>query len=164
MPKRDKAQPITYSGPLASVFAGLVAEKQGAGYRYEATARDLLQLDRFCVTAGHREVTLPRELVLRWTAKQPHEAETTRQQRISLIRITAEYMRRHGYPADVYPLRTDARNSSHYVPHIFTHGELARLFAAIDASQPDSSAPQRHRVPPIIRLMLPTRVWVVSAG
>jgi integrase/recombinase XerD len=108
--------PVRFIGPLATVLHGLVAEKQGAGYRYEATARDLLRLDRFCVAVWHDDTSLPRELVLYWTAKQAHETEATRQHRISLIRIVGEYMQRCGYPAYVYPRHADRQTPSRYTP------------------------------------------------
>lgn len=146
--------PARFSGPLAAVLHGLVAEKQGAGYRYDATAGDLLQLDRFCVAVGHHETSLPRELVCRWTAKQAHETETTRQHRISLIRIVGEYMQRCGYPAYVYPRHAGSRTPPHYIPYIFSRAELARLFTCIDACGPDRASPQRHRVLPMLFRLL----------
>ena len=146
--------PVTFTGPLATVFYGLVAEKRGAGYRYDATAGDLLQLDRFCTAVGHYEVSLPRELVLRWTAKRLHETETTRQHRISLIRIVGEYMQRCGYPAYVYPRHADSRMPPRYTPYIFSRPELARLFTCIDATEPDRASPERHRVLPLLFRLL----------
>ena len=146
--------PVTYSGPLAEVLLGLIAEKRGAGYRYDAAAHDFLPMDRFCAEAGHRDVSLPRDLVLRWAAKRPHEAESTRRQRISLIRIVAEYMQRNGHAAYVYPTRADGRAAPLYAPHIFTRGELARLFTSIDATRSVQAAPWRHRVLPMLFRLL----------
>lgn len=117
--------PVRFTGPLAAVLHGLVAEKQGTGYRYDATARDLLRLDRFFGAVGHYETSLPRELVLRWAEKQAHETETTRQHRISLIRIVGDYMQRCGYPAYVYPRHADSRTPPRYTPYIFSRSELA---------------------------------------
>lgn len=154
MQQRRKTAPVTYVGPLATVFVGLVAEKQGAGYRYDAFAHDLIPLDRFCVAVGHREVSLPRELVLRWVTKQPHETESTRRNRISVVRTVGDYMQRCGYPAYAYPPRSDSRTSSQFEPHIFTRTELARLFTAVDATRPNPAAPLRHRVLPLLFRLL----------
>jgi integrase/recombinase XerD len=151
---RPRRGPVTYHGPLAAVLSGLVAEKQGAGYRYEAVAQDLLQIDRFLLAVGHQEVSLSRELVLRWALKRPHETESTRRHRISLIRVVGEYMQRCGYPAYVYPLRADGRASSDHTPYIFTRGELACLFRSIDTTRPDRAAPQRHHVLPMLFRLL----------
>lgn len=145
---------VRFTGPLAAVLHGLVAEKQGAGYRYGKTARDLLRLDRFCMSVGHHETSLPRELVLCWIAKQAHETETTRHHRVSLIRIVGEYMQRCGYLAYVYPRHTDSRTPSRYTPYIFSRTELARLFTSVDACGPDRASPQRHTVfPTLFRLL-----------
>jgi integrase len=145
---------VAFTGPLAAILTGLVAEKQGAGYRYDGTARNLLQLDRFCVSVGHDDTSLPREMVLRWTAKRSNETETNRQHRICLIRIVGEYMRRCGYPAYVYPRHADSRTPPRYTPYIFSRAELARFFNCVDACEPDRASPQRHRVFPVLFRLL----------
>ena len=147
-------RPVSFTGPLATVFHGLIAEKQGAGYRYDATAHDLVPLDRFCVEVGHCEASLPREVVLRWAAKRDHETEATRQHRISLIRIVGEYMQRCGYPAYVHPRHAVGPTPPRYIPYIFSHIELARLFACIDACEPDRASLVRHRVFPLLFRLL----------
>lgn len=146
--------PVRYTGPLAAVLHGLVAEKQGAGYRYDATARDLLRVDRFCIAAGHHDTSLPKELVLRWSEKRAHETEATRQHRISLIRIVGEYMQRCGYPAYVCPRHAYSRTPARYTPYVFSHAELVRLFTCIDACAPARASPQRHRVFPVLFRLL----------
>ena len=139
-------RPVSFTGPLAAIFHGLIAEKQGAGYQYDATAHDLVPLDRFSVEAGHREASLPRELVLRWAVKRDHETEATRQHRISLIRIVGDYMQRCGYPAYVHPRHAAGTSARRHIPYIFSRVELARLFTCIDACEPDRASPVRHRV------------------
>ena len=141
---RPRNNRVTYSGPLASVLTGFVAEKQATGYRYRDSARHLLPFDRFVATVGHRELSLPRDLVLRWAAKRPHETESNRQHRISLIRLVGDYMQRCGYPAYVYPVRTDRRTPPEFAPYIFSRAEVARLLRCIDANPADEAAPRRR--------------------
>ncbi len=74
MPTPSPERPVSFTGPLAAVFYGLIAEKRGAGYRYDATAHDLIPLDRFCVAVGLREASLPRDFVLHWANKRKRQA------------------------------------------------------------------------------------------
>ncbi len=154
MPTPSPERPVSFTGPLAAVFYGLIAEKRGAGYRYDATAHDLIPLDRFCVAVGLHEASLPRDFVLHWANKRDHETEATRQHRISLIRIVGEYMQRCGYPAYVHPRHAAGPTSSRYIPYIFSRVELARLFTCIDACEPDRTSPGRHRVFPLLFRLL----------
>lgn len=154
MSTAPREQAVSFTGPLAAVFHGLIGEKQGAGYRYDATAHDLVPLDRFCVEVGHRGASLPRELVLRWAVKRAHETETTRQRRVSLIRIVGDYMQRCGYPAYVHPRGVAGSSPPRYVPYIFSRVELARLFTCIDACEPDRASPVRHRAIPLLFRLL----------
>ncbi|SFV08705.1 hypothetical protein [Alicyclobacillus macrosporangiidus] len=125
---------------LGPILANLIAEQRGVGYHYDKEARDFARFDRFCAAVGHQSLSLPRELVEQWTAKQIHETETNRQHRISRMRVLGRYMQRCGYPAWVYPRQATAQTSARYVPHIFSRSELAALFRVIDASTPEHSS------------------------
>lgn len=139
---------------LGPILAALIAEQRGVGYHYDKEARDLARFDRFCAAVGHPSLSLPRELVEQWTAKQMHETETNRQHRISRMRVLGDYMQRCGYPAWVYPRQTTARVSSRYVPYIFSRPELTALFRAIDACPPELDSPCRHLVFPLLFRLL----------
>lgn len=144
----------TYTSVLAPWLTGLVAEKQGVGYRYDATAVDLQQFDRFCTMVGHQTTTLPRSLVEAFIAKRPYEAETTRQHRISLVRLLGDYMQRHGVAAYVVPRGGQGPVPTRYVPHIFARAELRAFFHAVDTMAPATTAPQRHLVYPVLFRLL----------
>ena len=154
----------TYTSVLAPWLAGLVAEKQGTGYHYIATAADLAQFDRFCTTVGHATGTLPRALVEAFIAKRPQETETNRQHRVSLVRLLGEYLQRHGVSAYVVPRGGHGPVLAPYVPHIFTRAELRAFFQTLDAMRPEPAAPQRHRVYPLLfRLLYGTGLRVSEA-
>jgi hypothetical protein len=114
-----------------------MAEKRGLGYHYEREVREFARFTRFCDARGHDTLTLPRPLVEQWMAKQPHEAESNRQSRISRVRVIAQYMQRCGYPAWVAPRPAGARMPPRYVPHIFTRAEIAALLVQVDTCPPD---------------------------
>lgn len=141
-----------FTSVLGPILTDLIAEQRGVGYHYDKEVRDFARFDRFCATVGHMSLSLPRELVEQWTAKQSHETETNRLHRISRMRVLGCYMKRCGYPAWVYP-RT-AQTSSHYVPHIFSRSELVAIFRAIDACPPETNSPFRHLVLPLLFRLL----------
>lgn len=141
---------VSYSGPLADILKGFVEEKQAVGYKYQKSAFTLKRFDRFCISIGHDELCLTKELVLMWTEKQPHETENTRKNRISLMRLLGSYMVRIGYDAYVYPTRVDKVTNDRYIPHIFSTNELAGLFKQADNCKPHIMSPNRHRILPLL--------------
>ncbi|ADG07397.1 tyrosine-type recombinase/integrase [Kyrpidia tusciae] len=139
---------------LGPILEALIAEKRSVGYHYDKEVRDFARFDRFCSAVGHQSLSLPRELVEQWTAKQIHETETNRQHRISRMRVLGGYMQRCGYPAWVYPRQTAAQTSLRYAPYIFSRSELAALFRAIDTCPPERHSPYRHVVFPLLFRLL----------
>ncbi|MCL6564059.1 MAG: tyrosine-type recombinase/integrase [Firmicutes bacterium] len=143
-----KDRPLT--SVLAPILADLIAEKRGVGYHYIKEAEAYARFDQFCAAVGHRSLTLPRELVDAWTAKQPHETEANRQGRISRMRVLGQYMQRRGYLAWVYPSHRTGAPVPAYQPYIFSFAELAALWRAVDACETDVNSPYRSRVLPVL--------------
>lgn len=154
----------TFISVLAPVLTELIAEQRGVGYHYTKEVRDFTRFDRFCVAIGHCERALPRELVDAWTAKHPHETETNRQRRISLMRVLGNYMQRCGYPAWVYPPRVTGSRAPAYAPYIFSPAEVAAVLRAVDACPPDGNSAHRDRVLPMLfRVLYGTGLRVAEA-
>jgi integrase len=141
---------LTYSSALAGVIQGFVLEKQALGYKYEKTASVLKRFDDFCISVGHNSVSLPKELVLQWTEKKPFESESTRNGRITLMRMLAKYLVRLGYDAYIYPERTGSACYESYHPYLFSEIELARFFTQVDQCPPSMSCPNRHLILPLL--------------
>lgn len=135
----------TFTGALAPVLSKLIAEQRALGY-HPKEAQDFARFDRFCQAVGHATMTLPRDLVERWTATQPRETETNRQRRITLMRVLAGFMQRSELPAWMYPLHTTPRAAARYIPYIFTRQEMVALFAAVDRCSEDPRSPDRGPV------------------
>jgi integrase/recombinase XerD len=153
-----------FVGALAPVLEALIAEKRGLGYHYEREVREFARLSRFCDARGHDTLTLPRRLVEQWTAKQPHETESNRQNRLSHIRTLGQYMQRCGYPAWVPPHPAGARRPPRYQPYIFTRAQIAALLAQADACPPDPRSPDRcHVLPLLFRLLYGSGLRVSEA-
>ena len=148
MQRTDRA--VNFSGPLAEMLKGFVDEKRAAGYKYQKAASIMQNFDLFCLKVGHDNDRLTKELVQKWTEKQPHEKESNRRIRISLMRMFGSYMVRTGHDAYVYPSRVDPITDDRFTPHIFSTKELAGLFHQADNCKPHVKSPNRHRILPLM--------------
>ena len=120
------------------------------------------RFDRFLLYKGMKTCELPRSLVEEWTSKRTNESPTTHRIRFHVTRRFAEFMRRRGYAAFVPDPRQLPVKRTNFIPHIFTHDEIRRLFVAADnlASYPFS--PLRPIIMPelfsvVIRMRPPGR-------
>ena len=134
----------SYKGDLAPFLTGLVQEKRAVGYIYNKEASRLKQFNEFCLSKGYNQSTLTKEIVLLWTHKQPHEKQTNRATRISLMRVLGSYMARMGAQAFIYPKRSESYQENTYIPYIFTYAQLSRLFGQVDQLQTNANSPFRQ--------------------
>jgi integrase/recombinase XerD len=145
---------LTFHSPAGSLITQFIQEKQACGYTYRTESEALQRFDRFLCAQGLTEAALPRDLVEQWTAKQPNESATTHRLRIGLIRRFAVFVARQGAPAYIPAVHLIPRGRSHFVPRIFSHDEIRRLFAAADRLRPSVHAPLRHLIlPEFFRLL-----------
>jgi site-specific recombinase XerD len=131
-----------------------IQEKRACGYRYRAGAEALARFDRFLWGESLAQCELPRSLVRKWLAKQPHESAANHQNRTSTARQFAVFMVREGYAADVPGRSLSAKGGAGFSPRILTHAEVQRLLHAADQFEPNGHAPLRHLVmPEVFRLL-----------
>jgi len=150
----ERASTRTWHSPVGSLMAQFIEEKQACGYIYLTESSLLGRFDRFLGGHGLNEPALPRDLVECWVAKRPHENPATQQLRFGLTRRFATFLTHHGYPAYVPDSHRMPKGGSRFVPRIFTHDEIRRLFQAADALPYDPRTPLRtHVVPELFRLL-----------
>jgi integrase len=131
-----------------------IQEKRACGYRYRAGAEALARFDRFLSGEGLAQCELPRSLVRKWLAKQPHESAANHQNRACTARRFAVFVVREGYAADVPGRFLTAKGGAGFSPRILTHAEIQRLLHAADQLTPDAHGPLRHLVmPEVFRLL-----------
>jgi integrase len=106
---------------------------------------------------------LSKEIVDKWIAKNPDEKPQTQIGRITAIREFGKYLDSIGVSAYTPPPRTGAR-VQRYIPYIFTHSEIQKLFAAADNYRISRQYPQSHLIAPaIIRLLYGTGIRISEA-
>lgn len=147
---------IEFAGIHAEFLSDFVAEKQAVGYKYVSGAKKLQTFSKFTLSFDIPLNTLPEEVVKAWIKKKPTDADRNVEERLSCVRQFAEYMVRMGYDAYV-PMSGDigkCRNT--FVPYIFTHEEIGRIFDAADKlrHKKQSSSPRRHLIMPVLFRLL----------
>lgn len=150
----SKYQEIQFRSPLADHMRRLVAERQACGYKFVAGARALMRLDEFLTEQQLDTVDLPWPMVQRWTTKRPNETDNNHQRRVAEVLQLAQYMCRMGTPTTVIARLAPVRTTRQYLPHVFTHGQVAQIIEAVDNLNPTAWSPLRHRaMPEIFRLL-----------
>ncbi|MGD0898047.1 MAG: tyrosine-type recombinase/integrase [Thermoguttaceae bacterium] len=137
-----------FHSSLATHIAAFLDEKLACGYRYVAETATLRRFDRFLCQSGYSGEALSRELIERWTAKQPHERPRTHKARLLVIRQLGLYLHRHGIEAYAPDSKLMPMARLEFVPYIFTQEQVRQLLANVDHLPFDPRTPERHVVMP----------------
>ena len=145
--------PVFHSA-FADLMHGFVAEKRAGGCKYRTEIVYLRDIDRFLSQAQCASDNLPKEIVEQWTRKRPNERPNTHVNRIGVVRQFALHLNRRGIPAYLPPPGTGSPDHYGFVPRIFTHAEIQRIFREADTLRRFSQFPMRHIVMPEIYRLL----------
>lgn len=156
-------KPPQFFGAFAAHLYEFIAYKQALGYKYYTVAENLTMFDAFSISTGANGDSLSKEIVDKWIEKNPAEKPQTQIGRITAIREFGKYLDSIGVPAYTPPPRTGAR-VQRYIPYIFTHSEIQKLFAAADNQRILQQYPKSHLITPaIIRLLYGTGIRISEA-
>lgn len=139
----------TYVGVFAPLCEEFITHKRAIGYHYASEERQLRYFDEFTMEIVLEEPNLSKELVTAWIEKRPHEAEKSRQHRVTIIREFARFLVAGGHEAYILPPQKK-RPPSNFVPYIFTKEELVALFQAADQMERKTISPYIHLVMPVL--------------
>ncbi|MEI7485640.1 MAG: integrase, partial [Ignavibacteriota bacterium] len=114
---------------MRQIIESYIAEKRAVGYKFTKAPSCLKSFDTIVTKEEWKELSLPKSLVLKWTAKNPDETECNRTHRISAIRGLSQYMARLNYPAYIYPAGTIRLERYSCIPYIFSEVGLNNIFA-----------------------------------
>jgi len=120
---------------LKKHLAQFISYKRAQGYKYRANEESLNRFIKFLVGFGLTENRLSKELILEYVKKRPHETPKNNAIRVSDLKQFTIYLNEHGYEAYI---PTVSKCSSAFVPYIFTHDEILRIFQAVDKLKPNS--------------------------
>lgn len=146
---REKNQAFDFQSGLAHHIKDFLGEKHLLGFKYERASYELQAFDRFCRDFDCKDC-LPKDLVLQWIQRKPHQKSNTVRHKIMVFSEFAKYMNRHGLEAYTVPLYISPKQSSRHTPHIFTKNELLEIFKQADKMERIPKSPARHLVIPLI--------------
>lgn len=121
-----------FIGPFKDVLPNFISYQRGLGYDYQrATILKFKELDTFLSKHGYSTVEMTQEMYDLWIAKRGNEAHTNQGRRCSVFMVLAKYLASIGYDNIFVPLPANNRMwKSNFVPHIFSHDEIAEIFRA----------------------------------
>lgn len=127
--------------------------KRSIGNQCESEVGVLKRFDRYLAREYPSTTGLPKESVIGWCTKQPHEKPANQCSRASVIRQFAKYLDSTGQKAYILP-DNYYPSGPQYVPHIYTQDELLRFFAETDKCRFCYECPWRHLVMPVFFRLL----------
>jgi integrase/recombinase XerD len=141
-----------FDGVFSQLLTNFIAFKRSLGYKYEVEADELYRFSKFSTTFEIDEPILTKALVKAWGAKRPDEGGKNNQRRVCTMRQFALYLNSVGHRAYILP---PASNTRHYtfVPYIFTHSEIGRIFANSDRLCPRRYSTIPLVIPVILRIL-----------
>lgn len=117
---------------LAPYFLEFIEYKRSQGYKYKSSEADILRFDKFLIEKKVKRKKISRELVEEWIARREGEAKRNQRNRISTLRSMSTFLVDRGIDIRFPPKYTLPFSSDVFVPYIFTHEEIGRLFKAAD--------------------------------
>jgi len=134
----------SYEGVFAQLLTDFIVFKRSLGYKYEAEADELYRFSKFSTTFEISEPKLTKDIVQAWCGQRSNEGGKNNRRRICTLRQFALYLNSVGHPAHIVPPASNTRHYT-YIPYIFTHGEIERIF-----TNSDQICPRRHSTIPFI--------------
>lgn len=149
MAKIEKA----FVGEFKQLLENFVEQKRNIGYKYDGAIHyNLCKFSEYTLNYKIENKALSKELVRAWTKKKKNESVETWTHRASILRQFALYLQNQGYDAFIPPKSFKVKRSE-YIPYIFTHKEIARLFQAVDSIPPHPLSNKHESFPLIFRLL-----------
>jgi len=140
--------PNGFHSAFAPHLNGFLTEKHTTGFHYREGEIYLRLFDRLLTQEAVAGDELPRSVVEQWMAKRLHEGGKTHSARISIVRHFAHYLTRQGIPAYLPPPGIGLFPKTTFIPRIFTHQEIIRIFCELDHMRRFTGFPLRHLVMP----------------
>lgn len=137
--------------------------KRATGYSYGTSAEYLLgKLDFFFIEKDIKKKEIDKEIIEEWCRKKSYESESSRNNRVCMMRVFTTYLRDIGIRAYIPP-KGIYKHPPKYNAHIYTNDELKHFFEATDnCSEVPSECPYRHLIMPIYFRLLYTSGFRVS--
>lgn len=149
-----------------SVFAQEINEyitfKKTLGYKVDSIIYNLYLFDCFAIANGITDINFTKELAEKWQETRPNESESTKYTRSMHFIQFAKHLNVLGYSCYVPAYPRNPKNA--YIPYIFSHDELRKIFAACDSiALTNGLRSSANTVPAMFRLMYGTGIRISEA-
>jgi len=141
-----------FEGIFSELLTSFIAFKRSLGFNYDCVADELYRFSRFNTQFETTELVLTKEMVLSWGAKRPNEGLRNNARRAYTVQQFALYLNSLGYKAYIIPPKSNTRHYP-FIPYIFTHNEIERIFANSDRLFPHRHSAMHLIVPVILRML-----------
>jgi integrase len=154
---------IVYRSVFASYFNSFLQMKQQMGFGLLKFQDVFKELDRFFLATGATEPYITREQITAWSETRINDKARTLYDKHSILRQFCHYMCHLGY--ECYIHRLPRQNWPPFIPYIFSHEQMERIFDASDKL----TLPHRCMtsvliaVPSLIRLLYSTGMRIGEA-
>lgn len=145
---------FSFTSHLSPLMEQYMVVRSADGYLPRSCGYYLQELDVLSKTMGNKTY-VTKELVEAWDAAKPYLSNRTKIQRHNAIRAFCVYAYAHDGTSHV-PDKSKLKNTSTFVPYIFTAEEISRIINAADNLPFRKNAPTRHLVIPAVMRVLYT--------
>jgi integrase len=151
-----------FIGVFADLLASFVIYKRSLGLKYTTETDELTRFASFTKSFPLSKPILTKKLVQAWCAKREGEGVRNNQRRICVVRQFALYLNDFGHEAYIPPPSTNAGRHT-FIPYIFTHAEIERIFANSDKLCPRRNSTIAYVIPIILRVLYSCGIRISEA-
>ena len=143
----------SYMSNFANRLVRFLEQKRALGYSQNYAVQDFKAFDRMCAEQFPSENQLTKEVCDAWATRRGAETPKSTNRRLPFIREFARFLIRTGEQAYILPNGT-IKSGQRYIPHIYSHREIAELWCHFDAIRPTKDYPTAHMVMPALMRLL----------
>lgn len=142
-----------YIGPFKDVAPLYIEYKRSLGYDAISEEGALKRLDKYFYDKGITNVKLTQEMVEEYVARRENESRATQNDRLSLTKQFATYLKKLGYQ-NVYVHKIKiGKDDTDFKPYIYSKEDLKKIFEYVDTHQYDNKSIYDFVLPILLRLL-----------
>ena len=145
---------------FAKELTEFVEMKRSLGYKFRSEEEMLRRFDKMILISNFKYPVLDKTLFDNWINLSKYEMPLTKYHRIVCLNQFSSYLRTIGIKAYIAPL--PKYPDCQYIPYIYTHDEMNRIFAACDNMELKVWSPQTPILvlPCLIRMLYATGIRI----
>lgn len=121
--------------PFTDLIGEFIALKRTEGHKYLNEQDTLRLFDSFLSEKELKEAVITKETMDEWSRQKAYESRKTYSNRVSAIRQFSVFLINRGYSVCIPDTVKKAENRL-FVPYVFSHDEMKRIFHTIDNLPP----------------------------